>query len=478
LQLYRGAVMTYREFVLPNNPLLDDDSWRELVSHGGTPPPPPFTRSFYAETSVSDLIQQLEGESAKEEADYDDIEDLLSRVGSRATARDLPPLIPAMTPSNRNLEGFGEVIANLPWEPYQKQLIGLMGTDDSRLTLAVAHILVKRPEAVDAPLLLSSFSSRPPLTRRLDCAILSRLPQPNGAIRKSLLEALHDPAEGVHWQAALAIGTTGRNDDQSVAALEQTLNDPNELVVAEAVVSLAKLGATNAAPVLFARLQACMQSTNTTPEELERQTAAIMDETRLEGYAGGRLLDPDNLELRTGVTPEEAANARRRLAMRAPPPPLPLRTHPYRLVDALIEALGDLGYAPAAAELSKLRGGVYDAEAMGALNKLVPDRLTEELLATARDKQMDSYLREQALIALANLSATNRVRELVPLLDDPTPIVYSITLPGEEWRICDRAVETIAILLGWEPERPSAFIPPEQRAANLNRVREWARQAP
>jgi len=98
--------MTYREFVLPNNPLLDDDSWRELVSHGGTPPPPPFTRSFYAETSVSDLIQQLEGESAKEEADYDDIEDLLSRVGSRATARDLPPLIPAMTPSNRNLEGF------------------------------------------------------------------------------------------------------------------------------------------------------------------------------------------------------------------------------------------------------------------------------------------------------------------------------------------------------------------------------------
>jgi len=39
LQLFRGAVLTYREFVRPNDPLLDDDSWREMIFKGQTPPP-------------------------------------------------------------------------------------------------------------------------------------------------------------------------------------------------------------------------------------------------------------------------------------------------------------------------------------------------------------------------------------------------------------------------------------------------------
>ena len=113
---------------------------------------------------------------------------------------------------------------------------------------------------------------------------------------------------------------------------------------------------------------------------------------------------------------------------------------------------------------------------MGALNKLVPDRLTEELLATARDKQMDSSA--GAGTDRSGQSVGHRPgsvnwcrcwmipRQLL-LFHNPT---------GEEWRICDRAVKTV--VYGWEPERPCAFIPPEQRAANLNRVREWARQAP
>jgi HEAT repeat protein len=53
LQLYRGAVMTYREFVRPADPLLDDESWRGLISRKQTPQPPAFTRSFCAEASRS-----------------------------------------------------------------------------------------------------------------------------------------------------------------------------------------------------------------------------------------------------------------------------------------------------------------------------------------------------------------------------------------------------------------------------------------
>ncbi len=152
--------------------------------------------------------------------------------------------------------------------------------------------------------------------------------------------------------------------------------------------------------------------------------------------------------------------------------------HNFNLADALIEALGELQYAPAADELFKLRGTDYDAEATRALSKIVPERLTAELLAKALDKQIDSYLREQALVTLCNLSMTNRVRDIVPLLDDVTPIVYERALPGPEWRICDRAAVTIAVLLGWEHSTMLRFIPTQQREALMKRAREWAKATP
>ncbi len=46
LQLYRGAVLSYREFARPENQPLDDNSWRELVQQRKAPPAPPFTSSF------------------------------------------------------------------------------------------------------------------------------------------------------------------------------------------------------------------------------------------------------------------------------------------------------------------------------------------------------------------------------------------------------------------------------------------------
>jgi hypothetical protein len=57
-QLYRGAVMAYREFVRPNDQLLDDESWRELIRKGQVPTVPPFTCSFLAETNASELLRR------------------------------------------------------------------------------------------------------------------------------------------------------------------------------------------------------------------------------------------------------------------------------------------------------------------------------------------------------------------------------------------------------------------------------------
>ena len=483
LQLYRGAVMTYREFVRPNTRLLDDESWREMISKGQTPPAPPFTRSFCAETSVADLIKRLQRLGKSEDAGYGDVEEILWQIGSRATEKDLPELLNVLTTSKGDergdiVQGMAEIMSRLPWESHQKQLIALLADSDTTVADAAARILTERPAALDAAALVSGFDRQPTRTRRLYCAMLSRLPQQTEATRKLLLQAMRDPAAGVRWQAALAIGTAGWNSPQSHSALLQSLNDTNEVVAAAAARSLARLGATNAAPALFAKLKTRLQSTNTSPEELQRQTAKFMGDIRSDFNLGPpyESLDPDCLEMRFSRGVPEAA--RKRAALRLPPQPFPLPPHDYTLADALIETLGDLGYTPAADDLFKLRGTEHDIEATRALYKLVPGRLTDELLATAKDKQVDSYLRERALVTLCNLSATNCARDLVPLLDDVTPIVYSRPLAGPEWRICDRAAVSIALLLGWEHPMRLRHPRPEEREALMARARKWAGQSP
>jgi hypothetical protein len=186
-----------------------------------------------------------------------------------------------------------------------------------------------------------------------------------------------------------------------------------------------------------------------------------------------QLLDPDHLEMTVGLrVPEQA---KKRASMRLPPQPFHFLTHDYTLVDALIEALGDLGYAPAVNALFELRGTDYDSTAARALSKIAPERLAAELVATAKDTKTDSYLRERAMVTLSDLSLTSRARDLVPLLDDVTPIVYAQPMRGPQWRVCDRAAASIAILLGWENPMMLRFLRPEQREGLMKRAREWAK---
>ncbi len=488
-QLYRGAVLAYREFVRRNDQLLDDDSWRELISKGQTPPAPPFTRSFYAETSVGELLKKLRVQSRGEDFSYADLEDILWQIGARATDKDLPALLETLSRSNEEgaggiLDGMADIIANLRWEPNQKQLIKLLASPSNVKAGNAARILISRPAACDAALLIAGYEHQTPHARRLYCAILSRLPQPNDAARKLFLLALHDPNDGVRWQAVTAIKQAGWNDAQSQSALLAMLDDTNQFVTAAAAWSLARLGDTNAAPTLFAKLLSALKSGGVPIEELEEQSLRIKGDFRGEENHALNVLDPDGLELRLYVDAHVAANDRRRAAMRLPPMPFRPRMGSYNLATALMEALADLHYAPAAEELFNLRNSAhvlkndYTEAATLALGKIAPDRLTSQLLATAKDKQTDSYLREQAMVTLCEISATNCVRELAQLLDDTTPIVYDRSPPGMEWRVCDRAAQSIAVLLGWQDGRFPMFLRPEQRDELMTRAREWAKQNP
>lgn len=479
LQLYRGAVLTYREFVRPSDQPLDDESWRALIAKGQTPPAPTFTKSFYAETSVGELLKQLRAGRDDENPNYGDTRDLLWQIGARATAQDLAALFDLMTQAGDNNDlaaGLGEIISRLPWESRQKDLIQLLDSSNYNLASAAARILLSRPEAMDTAALTSAFAEQSPHGRRLICVLLSRLPQPTDATRKLLLQALRDPADGVRWQGLLAIYKTGWNDPQSVAALLASLNDTNELVGAAAAYSLAKLGATNTAPLLFTKLKERLPLPVIASEEQSPQVMAIVKDIHGTHYRASELLNVDRLALRleTPVTSIMKQNT----SLRLPPKPIELPNHNYNLADALLEALADLGYMPAVDELFTLRGTDYDAQATRALAKLAPDRLTGEILAVAGDKQVDSYLRERALVTLCNISATNRVRDLIPLLDDTTPIEYSRTLPGPPMRVCDSTARTIAILLGWEHRLGLSYVRPDQREELMARAREWAKTIP
>jgi hypothetical protein len=91
LQLYRGAVMTYREFVRPNEQPLDDESWCDLVAKGNLPPAPPFTRSFYARKTALEYMQVLRPWAVRSGEDdtgkKPDIEELLWQLSAMADSR-------------------------------------------------------------------------------------------------------------------------------------------------------------------------------------------------------------------------------------------------------------------------------------------------------------------------------------------------------------------------------------------------------
>src|SRR6185312_5237269 len=123
--------------------------------------------------------------------------------------------------------------------------------------------------------LTSRFAQQSVSTRLMYCLIISKLPKQSDETRQMFLQALRDPVESVRWQAALGIGNSGWNDDQSITALLKTVDDTNELVGAAAVHSLAKLNATNAAPTFLEKLKTRVKLPALASEEISPQARSI-----------------------------------------------------------------------------------------------------------------------------------------------------------------------------------------------------------
>jgi HEAT repeat protein len=485
LQLYRGAVMTYREFVRPNDQPLDDQSWRELIAGGHTPPPPAFTHSFLQKKTAADWMRELHSiESGTSSADQDNI---FWNLGAVANDQDVPELIQLMAASTNAAEdvttGLAGIIEQLAWKPYQQHLIVLLSSPDALLSDYAANILLQHPKDLDTASLISDWNIQSARACRLRCVLLSSIPQQTQSSGKALMQLVHNTNAGIRWQAMLAIGDAHWKSEPPLEILSQGLKDTNEFVAAAAAFSSAQLHATNLAPALIACLKDQLHSPQPSVEEQKQQAQAITQgwnrgSRPVGGYGVGwpNVLDPHKLEWRLAINSPPSRSGRRLSAMRLPPRFMNLPTHNYDLTTTLIDALGDLRYLPATNELFKLRATDYESDATRALAKLVPEQLADALIATASNRQEDGYLRGRALVTLGTLGVTNRIQELIPLLNDNSWITYSGVMPEPPAKICDQAAETIAILLGWQDETVARFARPAQREEMLKRVREWAKQ--
>jgi HEAT repeat protein len=486
LQLYRGAVMTYREFVRADDQPLDDESWRELVSKGQAPPPPPFTRSFCSDKSVAEWMQALRAQLNRD-IDYEKFQEILWQLDSRVTAKELPEMIDLLANSANSDEQFTVSVAKLigqsDWEPKRNRLLQLVALKDTIIADCATDIFLKRPENLDSDMLISGLNTSSPRTRRLLYVLLSNLPKQTEAARNLLLQALDSNDDGIRWQAALALGQAHWRELPPVEALLNHLNDSNQFVAAAAALSLGRLGATNCAPTVLAQLKTHVESDNVPPEEIQRQAKMIKRDLETSGRPVGgsgfeapKVLDPDNFCL--WIKPPNLRRGWPTIFTPGIPPQSGsgIEHVDSALINSLIEALGLLRYKPAEDELVKLLPTSHATAAVLALQKLAPERLEVQLLTTALNKEADPVHREEAMVYLCYLGSTNQVRKLIPLLDDTTTITYERMPADRRWEVCDRAADTIACLLGWH-ERLRPFGPPSEYEALIGRAREWGQSA-
>jgi HEAT repeat protein len=470
LQLYRGAVMTYREFVRSNAEPLDDESWRALARSGGVPPPPAFTESFFAQRDAADLLKTLLS-LTPETAEDREIPEMLDELQSRVTDRDLPQLIAALGnlrrgPADAAGEGITSAIARLRWQPCQKELLALLEKNDGAQAKSASAILLQRPEWLDADLLCTNFDHVSARGRRVYCSLLARM-KPAEATRAALLRALADPAPAVRWEAATDLETAFRDAPAIIAALQERLNDDNRYVVAAAAGALGRLGATNAGPALLAKLEQCLQAPEPSREAMQKQREAVRE------FPLAPLGEPASsrgfrqMQPRFNFAGMPRARVAAGLAGRGDEAPD---------VTALIEDLGDLHCQAAEERIFGLLDGSHGAAAAKALKELAPEKLARRLVAEARDQKADPQLRDRALQMLGTPPAAGSTGELIPLLDDTTVVPGQRQAAGREWRICDRAAATIGALMG-RTVRIQPMQTTEQRDQEIDQIRQALKAA-
>jgi hypothetical protein len=471
LRLFRGAVMTYREFVRTNASAeaLDDSTWRAVARTGEIPPPPAFARTFQAERDAAELIKSFA--SINGEIDYKEMSEALEELQSRVTDRDVPELIAALDRSvgeqpGSAVEGIAAALAKLHWEPHQQELLALLEKNDGLEIPVITPILLERTKSLDVDFLSTNMEHVPPLARCVYCTLLSRLP-PTAQTRGTLRRALSDASPAVRLQAATALGADAADVSEKVAALLRLLNDDNEYVTAAAASALGQLKATNAAPALLTNLQERLQKPEPSPESLRPQSEAVQN-------LGLIPIGNQPRRGRGNGQPRVVAG----MPMRRFAGGFPMREEGSPARNALIEALGDLHYQPAEEPIFGLLDGLHAMSAGKALKQLAPEKLARRLEAEACDNKADPQARDRALLLLAIPPANSSATGLIPLLDDKTivPVPARRGAPGREWRICDQAATTIATLLG-RSVKIGPMQPTDQRDQQIEQIRESLKAA-
>ncbi|HEX3716741.1 MAG TPA: DUF3160 domain-containing protein [Verrucomicrobiae bacterium] len=465
LQLYRGAVITYREFIRPASNSVDDKSWQQLVESGNAPPPPVFTASFRAEKSAVDILDTLASE-ARDAQGYQEIQQSLEALQSRVKDGDLPALIDALGKKDNQLvigfpEGIAAAIAKLNWKSWQQQLLALVDADEGIHAVGVVSVLLQHPEWIDAAYLNANFARGSPRSRRVFTLLLGRAGAADQT-HNTLLRALRDDSPGVRWQSVLAVGDASWDVAEKTSPLVERLGDSNEFVAAIAAVTLGKIGATNAAPVLFTNLEERLKAPRPDSAAIEEQIKEVREDFPANFNRQSDPFDPGNLLVLSRM------GRMRRFAWDN-------RGDTFTVVTALVEALGELDYQPAKAPILGLIGGPNSTAAATALKKIAPAELTKRLLNIAGDKNAQAQSRDEALILLGDAPGAS-ASDLVSLLDDRTVIPGPRPMPGRDWRICDRAAMTLAGLLG-RSVRLGPMMPTEERDIQINQVRQWLKSA-
>jgi HEAT repeat protein len=469
-QIYRGAVLTYREFNKAESDKFDDKTWRDLTAKGDVPAPPAFTLAFRAEKNVPDILDEIAFETSNPAAEsYRDTPELLQELRSRAKDTDVPALVEALPKIGLEgdpgvADGVAACVAALNWRDKQGDIVRVMKQDEGARAKTAASILFTHPEWVDGNMICAAYTNSSPASRVVCAGLLGRISQ-TPQTRSVLLRALNDDAAAVRWAAVFSIDAAHWKISEKIPPLLERLNDSNCYIAAASAFVLGNIRATNAAPVLFTNLQQRLQDPQPDALAASEQYAAVLnDMPRSAGLAESNFYDPYQLLSRA----QNGMAARRVPTME--------EREPFTLVGALIEALGKLHYQPATQLFLDSLSGKNAAPAAHALKILAPDKLLPRLIAVAGDKTAAVANRDQALLLLGEVGSPDAAAAIVPLLDDRTGVPGFRPMPGRDWRVCDRAALTVAALLGRQL-RMAPMMPTEMRDQQIEQVRQWVKAA-
>ena len=316
-----------------------------------------------------------------------------------------------------------------------------------------------------------------PRKRRLCCYVCGKKTKPDKAVKRTLLRALTDKADGVRWQGATALRHARWGDAEVFEALGKCVADENDFVAVAAVRALVAVKAPEAGKVLTNRLAGLrgpfdMWEGQKTYDEMRQ---AIMDTADYSWSSEMAVLPRDEWRVRKdGDLKRTLMEQLGRLGYEPTVEELE-RWLAYPTCEWALEALGRLDPAGQRKRFMSLMGKPEGEVAVNALAKQSPADLEAVLLKVALDAKAHPRARSRAMSHLAVRGSQATARRLATLLGDETVVL--IHSDESRYRICHAASAAIAGIEGWSglfDEQHTVELLDEQ----LARARKWAASQP